>query len=414
MTENRRINIFLDQARAVIPVGTVYLHGFGKGLSSTFTYVQEWLTSPNAFALAPAFPLTQISFNVAGLPGFLQDCAPDRWGRQLIFKGVFNAAAQEHRAMPTIDDATYLLGVDDWARTGALRLSTDAGATFLGANTNIPKKIDLATLAGAAREVSTGSGGHAAIKSLLDVGSGSLGGARPKATVQDDNTLYIAKFPSAHDTYDVMRWEAWTLSIAKAAGICVPRFSLETIDGQGVLLIERFDRRATSHDAAKRIPFMSAMTLLDARDMQIFDYADIGEALRAISSAPAEDLSELFLRMVLNVCTHNTDDHLRNHALLYDGNGWRLSPVFDINPNFNLAETRQTSIYGATDAANETSCLADLAKAFGIKQPQIYVDRVLTALSNWEKQAQTLGCSKAEIALFAPVIQDRMDALAHL
>lgn len=154
-----------------------------------------------------------------------------------------------------------------------------------------------------------------AVKELLDAGTGSLGGARPKASVRDGDRLIVAKFSSPRDDWDVIAWEKTVLDLAEIAGLRVPDRKLTRVDGKSVLLLDRFDRTATGG----RVPYLSAMTLLTARDgmSDQFDYTDLAETLAEHGSTTISmDLVELWKRVVFSVAVHNTDDHLRNHGFI--------------------------------------------------------------------------------------------------
>jgi serine/threonine-protein kinase HipA len=187
------------------------------------------------------------------------------------------------------------------------------------------------------------------MKYLLEVGSASLGGARPKASIIDDDKLYIAKFPHQHDTHDVIGLEYKTLQLAQKLGLSVPHFFRERVGRHNVLCLERFDRKG-----AERIGYISAMTLLGLQDGDQADYADIIRGIRNVSEQPKADLEELFRRIVFSVAVNNTDDHLRNHGFLHGKAGWHLSPIFDVNPNPEKNVARATSIFGATGAERLT------------------------------------------------------------
>ncbi|WP_244500449.1 type II toxin-antitoxin system HipA family toxin [Methyloceanibacter methanicus] len=173
---------------------------------------------------------------------------------------------------------------------------------------------------------------------ILAPGS-SLGGRRPKASVRDrDGHLAIAKFPSRDDDYDHVRWEAVALTLAGDAGLRLPDWRLEQAGEKPVLLLRRFDRVG-----AERIPFLSAMSMLGAQDNEARSYLEFVDALRRYGAAPKEDMHALWRQIVFNVLISNTDDHLRNHAFLYEGTaGWRLAPAYDLNP------VRPTSSQGSS------------------------------------------------------------------
>ncbi|MDO4537497.1 MAG: type II toxin-antitoxin system HipA family toxin [Coriobacteriales bacterium] len=398
--EKRAIQVFVGE-KAIL-VGTAFFNGVGPRLRTTFTYASSWLGSRHSFALAPTAPLSSSSLQFVGLPGFLSDAAPDRWGRRLIFRGAQGEADRSHTAMRSLDDVDYLLGVDDWARMGALRFSRDEGQTFIGKGTDIPKIVRLPQLLTAARSVDAGTDEWRQLKSLLDVGSSSLGGARPKATVQDGRTLWLAKFPSVRDEWDVMTWEAWALIMARRAGLKTPDIRVERVGEVSILLSRRFDRAEQ-----ERIPYLSALSALGLQDGADADYLDLADVLLDSSDRPHGDIRELFARMVLSVALHNTDDHLRNHGFLQSGKGWRLSPVFDVNPCPFENERRALSVMGTCSMGEEAQGLAAFAEAVGIDKSEArgIVQRVLDAFAYWQAVARRVGCPQKEVNLFAPVIE---------
>ena len=406
----RAAAVYLDTADGPRHVGSAYFHGQGGRLRTSFSYTREWLGDARAFALAPSASLQAGSFQSEGLPGFLSDAAPDRWGRRLIFRGAQNQARQEGVAMRSVDDVDYLLGVDDWSRMGALRLSVDGGRTYLGKGTDVPKLVRLPELLSASRSVGAGTDGWEEVKSLLDAGSSSLGGARPKATVVDGETLVMAKFPSVHDQWDVIAWEAWAMEMARRANLVSPVTRLERVGESSVLLEKRFDR-----DGIRRVAYLSGLSALGLKDGAESDYAELGDTLQMMSAAPRKDLEELFGRIVLSIAVHNTDDHLRNHGLLRTAAGWRLSPLFDVNPSPYLEEERALPVFGEA-GDGEVEGLSELGSSLGIdrrRQARI-VARVTGAFAHWKSVARRLKCGEREISMFSPVIEDRLEALATL
>ena len=377
--------------------GTAYVAQRRGRMSSTFAYAGGYLGDGAAYAIDPELALLGGAQPVsAPIPRAFADAAPDRWGRRLIAR---QRAAEG--ATRTLTDLDYLLGVSDVTRQGALRFATATGGPFLSEGTTVPKLVALPTLLAAADAVSRDdSGAFAAVKTLLDAGTASLGGARPKAAVTDGARLCIAKFPHPHDEWDVMAWEKTVLDLAAAAGIAVPNSRLIRVDGRSVLLVERFDRAGE-----RRVGYMSAMTLLGASDGEAHDYVEIAEALAELSADPGIDLGELFRRIALSVIVHNTDDHLRNHGLLRVRAGWRLSPVFDVNPNPHLSASRVTSIGGADDPANEWAALREVSGIFGLTRGEAdsVIDRVRQAVAPWRSVARQHGVPATEIARFAPV-----------
>jgi serine/threonine-protein kinase HipA len=380
------------------PVGEVFFAArVGRLVSSTFRYATDYLASATAFPIDPALSLHAGGQNVSGLPGALQDCSPDRWGRNLIIKQARATARVEHRASPTLTDADFLLGVSDVTRQGALRFRAGTEGGFLAAGGKVPKLIELPRLLRAADAVNRDDD-LAAIKELLDAGTGSLGGARPKASVRDSDHLFIAKFPHGSDEWDVVAWEKTALDLAAKSGIRVPQSRLAKIQGRSVLLLGRFDR----HDG-RRVPYMSAMTLLEAHDGDARDYAEIAEALSDVSALTTEDLRELWRRIMFSVLINNTDDHLRNHGFLREPGGWRLSPAFDINPNPDPGVSRQTGIGGAYDWAGAIDSLMTYAKEFRLtlKAAEETLAKVAAAVATWQESAAANGIRASEVTLFA-------------
>ncbi|WEG08617.1 HipA domain-containing protein [Microbacterium horticulturae] len=396
------LQVHVDVEGETLFAGRVHFHrSRGELASSTFQYETSYLAHPRAYALDPALDLVSGSQHVStGLPGAFSDSAPDRWGRRLVAARERSDALSKSRRPRALDDVDFLTGVSDITREGALRFRTDDDPVFLGAGHGVPKLLSLPRLLRASDAVS-GDGDHhdyEAVKALLSAGTGSLGGARPKASVMgDDDRQLIAKFPHHEDQWDVMAWETTALDLAAAAGIDTSRHSLARVGGRSVLLLERFDR---THDA-HRVGYISAMTLLERRDGDGGDYVEIAEALDEVSARASEDLRQLFRRAVLNVGLNNTDDHLRNHGLLRHRGGWALSPVFDVNPNPE-AKLRQTSIAGADDLARSADGLRELASACRLS-PQEADDellRVADALRSWRDVAVRNGIATSYLALF--------------
>ena len=333
---------------------------------------------------------------MSGLPGAFQDCSPDRWGRTLITKGRRGSALADGRTMEALTDVDFLVGVSDLTRQGALRFRAEHSGPFLGEGAEVPRLLDLPALLRAA-DAASRDDDFAAIKQLLAAGTGSLGGARPKASVRDGERLLIAKFPHPHDDWDVMAWEKTALDLADAAGIAVPPSQLVRIEGRSVLLLERFDRRALT-----RVPYLSAMTLLGAQDNDSHDYLEVAEALPEVSAATTADLNELWRRTAFSILVNNIDDHLRNHGFLHVKGGWRLSPAFDMNPHPDAATARQTGVAGAHHREEALGALLDSASAFDLTlaSGQSVLAEVASAVSTWQQVAGRNGIGSKELDLF--------------
>lgn len=380
-------------------------------VSTSFIYDEAYLDSNDAFSIDPGLPLQASASYTDGLPGVFRDSAPDRWGRHLISRRL-RSQREEREAVRTLDDVDYLLGVHDAARQGALRYAQAGTSLRLAAESDVPPRIELPRLLAASNRIAAELGDVEDIKTLLDAGSGSLGGARPKASVVDGARLLLAKFSHPGDEVHTMRWEHFALSMVAKVGLPVPVSQLVSIGSDDVLLLERFDR-ADSLLHGRRLPYMSAMSLLQAQDGDFRDYAELAEALVDAVNDAGPALCDLFTRVILYVALHNTDDHLRNIGLIRSGQAWKLSPCFDVNPNLDLSEPRVTGIYGET-ADGEIEGLRALASLCGISDggARRIVSRVVTAMRSWQLVAGKAGCPKAEISLFAPVFENRCSALA--
>lgn len=381
-----------------------------------FTYAQGYLALPTGYDLDPALRRERSTHLGDGIFGAFADCAPDWWGRHLITRHLRAKARRASQPPPLITDIDFLTGVSDTTRQGALRFRQPSEDDYLAADVDVPKLIRLPTLLQASDDVARDTSDddqQQAVETLLDAGSGTLGGARPKASVRDGDTLYIAKFPHPReDQWDVMAWEKTALDLAELAGLAVPARRLEKVGGRNVLLVARFDRRPRPDGGLDRIGYVSASTLVGGERSVPRDYLDISAAIEDYSAAAADDLIDMWRRMAFSVAIHNTDDHLRNHGFLRAPGGWRLSPVFDINPNPELAVPRSTSLDGATLRQDELSGLFSAATWFGLspKGAAALLSDILAVTARWEEVAAGNGISDSELARFAPVFQDFPDS----
>ena len=400
-----RVLVYADTTGEPVVVGSLVFDAAIRrraGVTTTFTYDPTWLARPDAYAIDPQLSLFGRSSTVPGLPGCFQDCSPDRWGRNLVEKRLRALALREGTGQRTLTDVDYLLGVADLTRQGALRLRHDSASVpsgpFIDPDTVVPKLLELPRLLAAADAVERDPDDQTAVKDLLDAGSGSLGGARPKASVREGERLMIAKFPHRDDTWDVMAWEATALDLAEGAGISVPGRRMTRINGRAVLILDRFDRTPDG----RRVPYISAMTLLGRSDGDVSDYTDVCDAISDEGAATTLDLEALWRRVAFSVAIHNTDDHLRNHGFTRAPGGWTLAPAFDINPNPDLGTDRVTGIDGARAINDETLGLESLAAECRLdasRRSQI-VTEILDAITGWENVARKHGVHQSEITQF--------------
>ena len=401
MTDALRVCVELDGRP--IEAGIAYFTHRGT-LATSFRYSREYLRWPGAYELDPALPLYQGQHHVSGLPGAFADCAPDRWGQNLIRRRIRYAQSAAATARSrAITDVDYLTGVSDFTRQGALRFAVPDSDVFVDPSSDVPRMIELPALLRAAEHIIRDDDDFGDVKMLLAAGTATLGGARPKASVQDGHRLCIAKFPHHADRWDVMAWEKTALDLAENAGITVPNRSLQQVNGKGVLILDRFDR-----ESGTRIGYISAMTMLQARDGQTADYLDVAEAIPERSGQPDADLAQLWRRIAFNIAVHNTDDHLRNHGFLRGRAGWLLAPAFDMNPNPELAEHRVTAIGGAVERAEELETLFAAAYAFGVadEQARAALREVFAATERWEAVAAANGIPASERNRFRAVFEE--------
>lgn len=390
-------------------IGCLYAESLrGKEICS-FEYSPSWLTGhPGLLSLDPDLQLfSGRQFTPMNKPmfGIFSDSCPDRWGRLLMDRLEAILARQESRKPNVLLETDYLLGVHDEARMGALRFSLQEGGPFLSceSDTAAPPWTTLRSLeeASLAFEKDDDITNNRWLRMLLAPGS-SLGGARPKATVKaPDNSLWIAKFPSKHDEYDSGAWEQVVHELAKACELNVPESRLERFSDAGsTFLVKRFDRQA-----GRRIHFASALAMLGKTDgdSSASNYLDLVQFLTAHGASAREDLKELWRRIVFSMAVSNTDDHLRNHGFLLTPAGWRLSPMFDVNPEpkGNFLSLNVT----LDDSRMDPALAIEAASFFGFSKDEAAKEakRILTVVgSAWRPVAESWGLSRHSQEAMAP------------
>ena len=382
--------------------GTAYLTERRGSLSTVFVYERSYLANKDAYPLDPELPLDSGTHAVTGAVGAFSDCSPDRWGRNLIAKRIRARALRERSTPPAILEIDYLTGVSDLTRQGALRFRFPGTSEFVHPDSEVPRLVDLPELLHASDAIGRDPDDFDTIKVLLAAGTGTLGGARPKASVRDQDRLLIAKFPKPDDAWAVMAWEKTALDLAENCGITVPRRRLERIDGHCVLLLERFDRAGVN-----RIGYISAMTALQAHNGSGADYVEFADRLSEIATASSAELEQLWRRVAFSCLIHNTDDHLRNYGFLRERNGWKLSPAFDLNPNPDLEEARQTGVGGFYYPGDEINGLMNYASSFRLKEQRAreVLGEVLDGCRNWREIAANNEISSSEINAFSQTIE---------
>lgn len=368
----------------------------------SFAYDGDWLNGTGAFELDPSLRAHLGDQYPRALPGVFADTAPDRWGTILLERREAATAAGEGRRPRVLDQWDLLVLVSDELRMGALRFARRSDGTFVATGPRaVPPLARLGELEHLAQEIEHGAPLAPPRDDVLDLiapGS-SLGGNRPKANVRAaDGSLWIAKFPSTSDRWDVGAWEYLLNQLAPGAGIAVPTTRLLGPLGSAYRIFSalRFDR-----DGVDRRLFASALTLSAKRDHARATYLDIVRAI-ALFGDPArieEDLEQLFRRVVFNVLVGHRDDHLRNHGFLRAAKGWRLAPAYDLNPRPDLREHAialdETLHAGDLDAVLRTATYYRLSA----QRARTVADEVRAAVAPWRQEARRLDIPQAEIAV---------------
>ena len=393
---------------APLLIGLLAYSDSSRGGVFSFAYDKAFLTSAFRLQIDPILSLHSGElYNDEADKNFraFLDSSPDRWGRILMQRRAAIEARKGIRATSRLNELDYLLGVHDSYRMGGIRFKRTGSATFLDDNAEFaaPPMASLRELEHAAMQIEKDDNidsdeYYRWLKMLISPGS-SLGGARPKACVADEQGhLWIAKFPNLNDTHDVGAWEMVCYELALAAGVNMfPSEIRQFSSRHHTFLTKRFDRHGE-----KRLHFSSAMTQLqyyDGEQSQGASYLEIADFLSTQGSQTAADLAQLWRRIVFNIAVSNTDDHLRNHGFLLTKNGWKLSPAYDLNPIVG----KHGLHLNITDADNalDYQLAFDVKDFFRLSQTQatqIY-DEVLIVVKQWQTVAKRLGISRAEQAM---------------
>ncbi len=410
--KSKQIEVWADWHTMMEPllVGVLSAH-LSRGTEIfSFAYEPSWLKSCYAFGLDPTlklYPGKQYLADERSNFGAFLDSSPDRWGRTLIERREALVARKEKRGIRKLLESDFLLGVFDEHRMGGLRFKYDQGP-FLDDNKKYAtppwssiREIEAISLKLEEENIENNPEYSKWLQMLFTPGS-SLGGARPKATVcNPEGHLWIAKFPSRSDTHDVGAWEYIVYELAKKCGLNLPEAQVMKVGSKHhTFLSKRFDRT----NSGKRIHFSSAMTILERKDG---DDASLGASYLELVNFLVEsgantnkDLEELWKRIVFSICVSNTDDHLRNHGFLLTGEGWYLSPAYDMNPNkygnglsLNISETSNEQ---SLELALEVSVDFRLDQ----KKAEKVISKIRAEVSKWPNLAKQLKIPKVE--------QDRM------
>jgi serine/threonine-protein kinase HipA len=393
-------------------IGKLYASGVkGRELYS-FEYDPQWLLHGCIF-LDPNLQFyrgRQYVSDDKNMFGLFADSCPDRWGRLLMKRREAIRARKADEKPKKLLESDFLLGVYDEARMGGIRFKTEINGDFLSNDKDFatPPWTSLRELeaASAAFENDDARLEEKWLRQLLAPGS-SLGGARPKATVMaPDGSLWIAKFPSKHDEQNTGAWEMVVHDLAVMCQLHVPEARVEKFSKIGsTFLVKRFDR-----DGNKRIHFSSAMTMLGEKEgadaASGSSYLEIASFLKANGASPREDLLELWKRIVFSMAVSNTDDHFRNHGFILKEEGWRLSPLYDVNPDI-YGENLSLNV-DENDSGIDFGLAVSAAPYYGIgkEQAEKIVDEIQTTVKeNWKNEAKKYGISRGEIVRMEPAFR---------
>ena len=376
---------------------------YGKGKKAfSFEYDQNWLSTESQRLIDPDiqfFSGVQFPNNKENFGVFL-DSMPDTWGRTLMKRKAAQQARERDEKPQMLYDIDYLLGVYDKTRMGALRFKTSLDGLFLDddENNSTPPWSSIRELQSAAKNLEDDE--NANVKkwlAILMAPGSSLGGARPKANIEDENgELWIAKFPSKNDTIDKGAWEFLAYQLAINCGVEMAECKIEKIAGKyHTFFTKRFDREGN-----QRIHFSSAMTMTGNNEESLrfstASYLDIAEFMMNLGANVNENLKQLWRRIVFNICISNTDDHLRNHGFILTEKGWVLSPAYDLNPS-----DEKNGLALNIDMDDNTLNL-ELAKSVGVyfRLNETEMDSIIlevqNAVSNWRNIASEIGISRGE------------------
>jgi len=403
------IYVFADWKELGAPklMGILSSHYGKEKKAFSFEYDRAWIKTEShrlldpdiQFFSGPQFPNNKENF------GIFLDSMPDTWGRTLMKKKAAQQAKEKGEKQEKLYDINYLLGVFDKTRMGALRFKTSLDGPFLDDDNDhsTPPWSSIRALQAAAKNLEDDENINVKkwLAILIAPGS-SLGGARPKANIVDENGgLWIAKFPSKNDNIDKGAWEFLAYRLAIKCGVEMSPCKIEKIAGKyHTFFTKRFDR-----DGDNRIHFASAMTMTGNNEeilrFSTASYLDIAEFIMNYGANVDANLRQLWRRIVFNICISNTDDHLRNHGFILTGQGWVLSPAYDLNPS---VEKNGLALNIDMD---DNSLNLELAKSVGIyfrlneSDMNNIIHQIQKEVSQWQKIASDIGISRGAQELMA-------------
>lgn len=368
-----------------------------------FTYGASYRRRKNAIPIyEPELPLQEgVIAPINGLPmaSCIRDASPDAWGRRVIINRL-SGKKPDAAGVPEISELTYLLqsGSD---RIGALDFQASATEYVprLAAQSSLDELMEAAEL------IEKGVPLTPALDQALNHGT-SIGGARPKALIDNGAKKFIAKFSASNDTYSVVKAEFIAMKLASACGLNAASVSITRSANKDVLLIERFDRKHTKNGWTRQA-MVSALTILGLDEMmaRYASYEDLAELIRHRFTAPKDTLKELYGRICFNVLSGNTDDHARNHAAFWDGKMMTLTPAYDLCPQNRMGTeaTQAMLIKGERRASTLAACLA-AAPDFHLKEAEaatLIEGQITTIAEHWHTVCEQAELTAVDRKLFA-------------
>ena len=414
MAEQKDIYVYMDWFESEKPVFMGVLHYEIIRGKEVFSYENDpaWLKHARFRALDPdlsEFVGKQYLPEDKSNFGLFLDSSPDRWGRTLMRRREIITARAENRPPRTLKEADFLMGIYDGNRMGALRFKYSPEGEFMDSNKELAtppwasiRELEHASLQLEKDEVSDNIEHVRWLNMLIAPGS-SLGGARPKANILDEKGhLWIAKFPSGRDVKNIGAWEFITAKMAQLCGITMSECKVQKFSSNHhTFLTKRFDR----NDTGRRIHFASALTMLGytdgASNVDGVSYLELAEWIMSNCGDTAQNLEQLWRRIVFNIAVSNCDDHLRNHGFLLTGKGWQLSLAYDINPDENGLGLKLN--ISEDDNALDFDLALSEAKYFSLSdiRAKLILSEIKSVVSAWRKYATECDISRSEQELVA-------------
>ncbi len=399
MTSERQAYIYVQLPGTLntVPAALLKVEKLSDGtFVGRFRYGDRYLRRKDAVELDPfRLPLGDTVYELTklkGIPGAVRDAGPDAWGRRVI----------EHklqRGPADLEEIDYLL---NGPQDGAGNLSFGITVEPPPSKRRYNRTHQLADLIAAAEAIEEGKRVPVNILEQLEPGT-SMGGARPKATIEDGNRLWVGKFPERADRFNLQRVEYAVLELARRCGITACNARLQSVAGHDVLMVERFDREYTE-GGYLRFGLVSGLSMLDCDDSYLdrerWSYLLLADELRRWSDKPDADRIELFRRIVFNAAVTNNDDHPRNHAVLRAGRGWHLTPAYDLVPSPLVSLERRdlamtVGTYGRTASIYN---LLSQCERFGLttEMARKEIENIVATVQTWRDHFRACGVSKKD------------------